>query len=201
MREISVPPLVNIAPPETNITDLVIREAEKASNPALFSKLDGNGQWQDIRAKDFLQDVRALAKGLIASGVGVGDRVGIMSRTRYEWSLVDFAIWFAGASLSLSTKRRRLHKWHGTWATQALLQPLAKPRTMRTSSARLLPQKTSLRWPTSGSLRAPDSMRCALQVQASPTTNSSPAVPQPGSRISLRLSTPPVPPAGPRAAN
>ena len=96
MREISVPPLVNIAP-ETNITDLVIREAEKASNPALFSKLDGNGQWQDIRAKDFLHDVRALAKGLIASGVGVGDRVGIMSRTRYEWSLVDFAIWFAGA--------------------------------------------------------------------------------------------------------
>lgn len=96
MREISVPPLVNIAP-ETNITDLVIREAEKASNPALFSKLDGSGQWQDIRAKDFLEDVRALAKGLIASGVAAGDRVGIMSRTRYEWSLVDFAIWFAGA--------------------------------------------------------------------------------------------------------
>ncbi|VXB63414.1 Long-chain-fatty-acid--CoA ligase FadD15 [Arthrobacter sp. 9V] len=96
MREISVPPLVNIAP-ETNITDFVIREAGKASNPALFSKLDTNGQWQDIRATDFLEDVRALAKGLIASGVGLGDRVGIMSRTRYEWSLVDFAIWFAGA--------------------------------------------------------------------------------------------------------
>jgi len=96
VREISVPPLVNIAP-ETNITDFVIREAEKASNPALFSKLDNNGQWQDIRAKDFLKDVQALAKGLIASGVDVGDRVGIMSRTRYEWSLVDFAIWFAGA--------------------------------------------------------------------------------------------------------
>lgn len=96
MREISVPPLVNIAP-ETNITDFVIREAAKASNPALFSKLDKDGKWQDIRAKDFLADVRALAKGLIASGVAVGDRVGIMSRTRYEWSLVDFAIWFAGA--------------------------------------------------------------------------------------------------------
>ena len=89
-------PSSNIAP-ETNITDFVIREAEKASNPALFSKLDSNGQWQDIRATDFLADVRALAKGLIASGVATGDRVGIMSRTRYEWSLVDFAIWFAGA--------------------------------------------------------------------------------------------------------
>ncbi|QOT20234.1 long-chain fatty acid--CoA ligase [Paenarthrobacter sp. YJN-D] len=96
MREISVPPLVNISP-ETNITDLVLREAGKASNPPLFSKLDASGQWADVRATDFLADVRALAKGLIASGVGQGDRVGIMSRTRYEWSLVDFAIWFAGA--------------------------------------------------------------------------------------------------------
>jgi long-chain acyl-CoA synthetase len=96
VREISVPPLVNISP-ETNITDLVLREAGKASNPPLFSKLDASGQWADIRATDFLADVRALAKGLIASGVGQGDRVGIMSRTRYEWSLVDFAIWFAGA--------------------------------------------------------------------------------------------------------
>ncbi|WP_406632803.1 AMP-dependent synthetase/ligase [Pseudarthrobacter quantipunctorum] len=96
MREFSVPPLV-VVPPETNITDLVLRQAAKASNPALFSRLDASGTWQDISATDFLADVRALAKGLMASGVGAGDRVGIMSRTRYEWSLVDFAIWFAGA--------------------------------------------------------------------------------------------------------
>ncbi|GAA3405774.1 AMP-dependent synthetase/ligase [Pseudarthrobacter polychromogenes] len=96
MREFSVPPLV-VVPPETNITDLVLRQAAKASNPALFSRLDASGAWQDISATDFLADVRALAKGLMASGVGAGDRVGIMSRTRYEWSLVDFAIWFAGA--------------------------------------------------------------------------------------------------------
>ncbi len=96
MREISVPPLVTV-PPETNITDLVLRQAAKASNPALFSRLDAAGQWQDVRAGDFLADVSLLAKGLMASGVGAGDRVGIMSRTRYEWALVDFAIWFAGA--------------------------------------------------------------------------------------------------------
>ncbi|GAA4040872.1 AMP-dependent synthetase/ligase [Arthrobacter methylotrophus] len=95
MREFSVPPLVNVAP-ETNITDLVVRQAIKPSNPALFAKLNGTGQWQDIRATEFLRDVSALAKGLIANGVGLGDRVGIMSRTRYEWSLVDFAVWFAG---------------------------------------------------------------------------------------------------------
>ncbi|QDW29440.1 long-chain fatty acid--CoA ligase [Arthrobacter sp. KBS0702] len=96
MREISVPPLVTV-PPETNITDLVLRQAAKASNPALFSRLDAAGQWQDIRATDFLADVSLLAKGLMASGVAAGDRVGIMSRTRYEWALIDFAIWFAGA--------------------------------------------------------------------------------------------------------
>lgn len=96
MREFSVPPLV-VVPPETNITDLVLRQAAKPSNPSLFSRLDSAGAWQDISAKDFLADVSALAKGLIASGVGAGDRVGIMSRTRYEWALIDFAIWFAGA--------------------------------------------------------------------------------------------------------
>ncbi|MGO4187229.1 AMP-dependent synthetase/ligase [Pseudarthrobacter sp. TAF60_1] len=96
MREFSVPPLV-VVPPETNITDLVLRQAAKPSNPALFSRLNSAGAWQDVSAKDFLADVSALAKGLIASGVAAGDRVGIMSRTRYEWALVDFAIWFAGA--------------------------------------------------------------------------------------------------------
>ncbi|ACL39536.1 AMP-dependent synthetase and ligase [Pseudarthrobacter chlorophenolicus A6] len=96
MRQFSVPPLV-VVPPETNITDLLLRQATKASNPALFSRLDASGSWQNVSATEFLADVRALAKGLMASGVGAGDRVGIMSRTRYEWSLVDFAIWFAGA--------------------------------------------------------------------------------------------------------
>ncbi|MHA7221057.1 AMP-dependent synthetase/ligase [Arthrobacter sp. RHLT1-20] len=96
MREISVPPLVNV-PPESNVTDLVLRQAAKASNPALFSRLDAADQWQDVRATDFLADVSLLAKGLMASGVAAGDRVGIMSRTRYEWALIDFAIWFAGA--------------------------------------------------------------------------------------------------------
>jgi len=95
VREFSVPPLVNV-PSDSNITDLLVRQAAKTSNPALYSRLDASGQWQDITASDFLKDVSALAKGLIASGVQPGERVGIMSRTRYEWALVDFAIWFAG---------------------------------------------------------------------------------------------------------
>ncbi|MDJ0320409.1 long-chain fatty acid--CoA ligase [Pseudarthrobacter sp. PS3-L1] len=96
MREFSVPPLV-VVPADNNITDLVLRQAAKPSNPALFSRLNDAGEWTDISARDFLADVSILAKGMIASGVKPGDRVGIMSRTRYEWALVDFAIWFAGA--------------------------------------------------------------------------------------------------------
>ncbi|MBG6181535.1 AMP-dependent synthetase/ligase [Arthrobacter sp. CAN_A1] len=96
MREYSVPVLVD-TPRDSNITELVVKQAAKASNPALFSKKDSAGEWQNIRATEFLADVQLLAKGLMANGVQAGDRVAIMARTRYEWSLVDFAIWFAGA--------------------------------------------------------------------------------------------------------
>ncbi|MEE1622157.1 AMP-dependent synthetase/ligase [Zafaria sp. Z1313] len=95
MREISVPPLV-VSPPETNITDFVVRQAASADNPVLFSRPDGAEGWIHIRAKEFAADASALAKGLIAEGLEPGARVGIMARTRYEWSLVDFAVWFAG---------------------------------------------------------------------------------------------------------
>ena len=80
-----------------NITDFVLRHSSRAANPALFSRRNADNVWVDISAKEFHADVAALAKGLIASGINIGDRVGIMARTRYEWSLVDFAIWFAGA--------------------------------------------------------------------------------------------------------
>ncbi|MHA7264478.1 AMP-dependent synthetase/ligase [Arthrobacter sp. TMN-37] len=96
MREISVPVLVDV-PRNSNTTDLVVRQAAKTSNPALFSVQDGAGQWNDIRATEFREQVEAVAKGLIASNVQPGDRVAIMARTRYEWALADFAIWFAGA--------------------------------------------------------------------------------------------------------
>jgi long-chain acyl-CoA synthetase len=96
VREYSVPVLVDV-PRDANIADLVVEQAQKASNPALFSRKDSSGAWRDIRATEFLADVTRLAKGLISSGVQPGQRVGIMARTRYEWSLVDFAVWFAGA--------------------------------------------------------------------------------------------------------
>ncbi len=96
MQEISVPAKV-VSPATMNVTDFVLRQAKLASNPALFSRRNEDNVWVDVSAKEFHADVCALAKGLIASGINVGDRVGIMARTRYEWSLADFAIWFAGA--------------------------------------------------------------------------------------------------------
>ena len=96
MREITVPAQV-VSPRTMNTTDFVLRQAKLESNPALFARRNADNVWVDISAKEFHADVCALAKGLIASGIKIGDRVGIMARTRYEWTLVDFAIWFAGA--------------------------------------------------------------------------------------------------------
>ncbi len=96
MRDISVPVLVDV-PRQTNTADLVVRQAAKPSNPALFAVKDASGAWSEIKATEFRRQVEDIAKGLIASDVQPGDRVAIMARTRYEWSLADFAIWFAGA--------------------------------------------------------------------------------------------------------
>ncbi|MGO4385200.1 AMP-dependent synthetase/ligase [Specibacter sp. RAF43] len=96
MREITVPAEV-ISPRTMNTTDFVLRQSKMASNPALFSRRNADNVWVDVTAREFHADVSAVAKGLIAAGINVGDRVGIMARTRYEWTLVDFAIWFAGA--------------------------------------------------------------------------------------------------------
>ncbi|HEY4575918.1 MAG TPA: AMP-binding protein, partial [Thermoanaerobaculia bacterium] len=96
MREYSVPVMVDVQR-TSNITDLLTGKAALASDPLLFSRRDDRGSWQDIKATEFLADATSLAKGLVASGIAAGDRVGIMASTRYEWSLVDFALWFAGA--------------------------------------------------------------------------------------------------------
>ncbi len=62
-----------------------------------FSRHTGSADWQDVTIGEFDAQVRALAKGLVASGVQAGDRVALLSRTRYEWTLVDYAVWYAGA--------------------------------------------------------------------------------------------------------
>ncbi|MFJ4618472.1 AMP-dependent synthetase/ligase [Streptomyces sp. NPDC088812] len=95
MREFSLPALYEV-PADGNLTDIVRRNAAQHPDVAVIARKAG-GAWQDVTATAFLAEVHAAAKGLIASGVQPGDRVGLMSRTRYEWTLLDFAIWCAGA--------------------------------------------------------------------------------------------------------
>jgi long-chain acyl-CoA synthetase len=84
-------------PTSGNLTDDVVRNAAQAPDQAVFSRPDGAGGWTEVTAARFLEDVRGVAKGLVAAGVGPGDRVALISRTRYEWTVLDYAIWFAGA--------------------------------------------------------------------------------------------------------
>ncbi|MDF4250165.1 long-chain fatty acid--CoA ligase [Streptomyces sp. WMMB303] len=94
MREYSLPALYEV-PAEGNLTDLIRRNAAQHPDlPVIGRKRDG--RWEDVTAAAFLAEVRQAAKGLIAAGVEPGDRVGLMSRTRYEWTLLDFAVWSAG---------------------------------------------------------------------------------------------------------
>ncbi|WP_432107595.1 AMP-dependent synthetase/ligase [Streptomyces sp. AA1529] len=94
MREYSLPALYEV-PAEGNLTDLIRRNAAQHPDLPVIGR-KRNGRWEDLTAAAFLAEVRQAAKGLIAAGVEPGDRVGLMSRTRYEWTLLDFAIWSAG---------------------------------------------------------------------------------------------------------
>jgi long-chain acyl-CoA synthetase len=95
VREFTVEALYEV-PEGANLTDLVHRNAAEAPDAAILRRKDEGGTWRDVTSRDFLSEVTAAAKGLVALGIGAGDRVAIMSRTRYEWSLLDFAIWEAG---------------------------------------------------------------------------------------------------------
>jgi Long-chain acyl-CoA synthetases (AMP-forming) len=94
VKSISVPPLVT--PVKGNLSDLPVRNGASEPGRVAFCK-PSSGTWVDVSNDEFLADVRAVAKGLMASGIGLGERVAIMSKTRYEWAVTDFAIWTAGA--------------------------------------------------------------------------------------------------------
>ncbi len=80
-----------------NITDLLVERVKRTPKLPLYATQDAAGNWSDMSAEEFEQKVIALAKGFVAAGIQPGQAIGIMSRTRFEWSLIDFAIWYAGA--------------------------------------------------------------------------------------------------------
>jgi long-chain acyl-CoA synthetase len=95
VREFSVPPVATVSD-AANLTDPVWTNAAEAPEAVQFAR-QVDGQWQDVTCVEFRDQVIMLAKGLIASGIEIGARVGLMSRTRYEWTLIDYAIWSTGA--------------------------------------------------------------------------------------------------------
>ncbi len=96
MKVFEVPPMVQ-SDLKTNITDLLIDRVKKDPKLPLMAKQTEPNVWTNVSAADYLEEVKALAKGFIAAGIEPGQRVGLMSKTRYEWALCDFALWFAGA--------------------------------------------------------------------------------------------------------
>jgi long-chain acyl-CoA synthetase len=95
VREYSIPALTDV-PASASLADIVFSRGRQQPHTVMLRRRTGGGQWQDVTAGQFLDEVATLAKGLIAAGIEPGDRVGLMSRTRYEWTLIDYAIWAAG---------------------------------------------------------------------------------------------------------
>jgi long-chain acyl-CoA synthetase len=95
MNEITIPSIIPSAV-AGNLTNLIAERAWFEPERVVVSRPLGDG-WQAVTAKEYEAEIRSVAKGLIASGISIGDRVAIMAKTRYEWTVLDFAIWFAGA--------------------------------------------------------------------------------------------------------
>jgi long-chain acyl-CoA synthetase len=95
VRELHVPSNVG-ALTQTNTADFIFENAAERPQHVALRRRD-NGVWVDVTARQFADGVTELAKGLIAAGIGHGDRVAVMSKTRYEWSLADFALFAVGA--------------------------------------------------------------------------------------------------------
>jgi long-chain acyl-CoA synthetase len=96
VREFSVPATTEVGPDEA-LPDLLAKNVAEVGDQTGF-RVQRNGQWQDVTWKEFGDQVAGVAKGLVASGVSAGDRVALQAKTRYEWAVIDFAIWTAGGA-------------------------------------------------------------------------------------------------------
>ncbi|MSO27566.1 MAG: long-chain fatty acid--CoA ligase [Candidatus Nanopelagicales bacterium] len=96
LKEFTVPVIVP-APTSGSLVDHITENAEQVPDRVVFSVPRG-AAWVGITAKQFSDEVKAIAKGIIANGIEHGQRIGIMSRTRYDWALMDYAVWYAGAT-------------------------------------------------------------------------------------------------------
>ncbi|MFD7701992.1 AMP-dependent synthetase/ligase [Streptomyces caelestis] len=95
VREASVPPLARQVR-HGSLADLPFENAGTAPDAVVLGRRTADGDWRDVTAERFAAEVMAVAKGLIAEGLAPGDRIAVMARTIYEWTVLDFAAWAAG---------------------------------------------------------------------------------------------------------
>ncbi|WP_243879284.1 AMP-dependent synthetase/ligase [Streptomyces sp. KS 21] len=95
VREVAVPALAGV-PGSGSLGDIPFQNAREAPGEVVLARKERDGSWRDVTAAEFAAEVMAVAKGLIAEGLREGDRLAIMARTTYEWTLLDFAGWAAG---------------------------------------------------------------------------------------------------------
>ncbi|MEV0639083.1 AMP-dependent synthetase/ligase [Streptomyces sp. NPDC050619] len=95
VREVSTPPFVPLLT-HGSLADLPFDNARIAPEDKVLSRRGESGKWAHVTAAQFADEVLATAKGLIAAGLAPGDRLAVMARTVYEWTLLDFAAWACG---------------------------------------------------------------------------------------------------------
>lgn len=98
VRASSVPFVTELqTPPVGNLSDDILDRLPQHADDVALARADGD-TWVDVTLAAFHQDVVSVAKGLIGAGVSAGDRVALLSKTRYEWTVADYAIWWTGAA-------------------------------------------------------------------------------------------------------
>ncbi|MEV5986884.1 AMP-dependent synthetase/ligase [Streptomyces sp. NPDC052051] len=140
MREFTNPPSTS-APPVGGLADAVFDHAREDPHRVALGRKDEEGVWREVTAAEFRDEVLALAKGLLADGVRFGDRVAIMCRTRYEWTLFDYALWTIGAQVVpvYPTSSAEQVSWmlHDAQATAAMVEHEDHAMTIATVIDRL----------------------------------------------------------------
>ncbi|HEV2665894.1 MAG TPA: long-chain fatty acid--CoA ligase [Blastocatellia bacterium] len=78
----------------TTLVELFRRAVSRERNLLNYKK---DGQWRQVSSRELESQVRAVAMGLHALDVRVGDRVGILSENRVEWTIADLGVINCGA--------------------------------------------------------------------------------------------------------
>ncbi|GAA0919138.1 AMP-dependent synthetase/ligase [Streptomyces thermoalcalitolerans] len=91
----------SVATPTGGLADSVFETAEtRPTLPVLARRTDPSSpEWEKVTAVELRDEVSDLARGLVAAGISPGHRVAVMARTRYEWTVLSYALWAVGAEV------------------------------------------------------------------------------------------------------